>query len=312
MTKRQNSSPAGSASPAADKSSTIDRRQFLTGTGATALSLAFLQPGSLLQGCGLSSFMLMRGCNKNYVADYQAAGITVSGQRYYCEKLNVPAAFPTPPTDPHAIVHQSVTIYPDPTKLLSGEYDTKLATFMAGAVAGDMLSCWQESAGMGYKDLNGNLITPTQQNDMQLYLQSFAKAHHADLVVGAVETPDWTKNQPWMAPGLDFYGIDMYQRDEPDPTTTLSEWEGHVLTYGSPHATVAVCECNASRKGLRPCYFYETANWLANQKRKGPSCFLTYWNPTGKLSGPWLTNDPPTIDELKNIGNGDYTNPGGC
>jgi len=253
----------------------------------------------------------MRGCNKDWVADYQSAGIPVSGERYYCEKDNVPDAWPARPTDPNGTVYMCVSIYPNVSNLLNGAYDSKLTNFMAGSISGDMLNCWHEASNQNYVDGNGEAITGPDETNMLVYLYHFAKRIHANCVVGAIDNTTWNTN--WMPPGLDFYGMDVYYDDDCDPTVPLNKWAGHVYTegYGATNATISVCECNASEETNRPSYFYEAANWVWNQAHNGPRCFLTYWGtePGHPLSGPFLTNDIPTITELDNIANQNYSAP---
>lgn len=103
---------------------------------------------------------------------------------------------------------------------------------------------------------------------------------------------------------------------------TLSQTKGAQIRGKDKEsvATISVTETNCKCEGScettymsdRKCYFNEIASRLANQTRRGPRCFLTFWNPTGPLSGPWLPGDTATINALKNIGNGNYSTPAGC
>jgi hypothetical protein len=262
-------------------------------------------------GSGLN---YMRGCNKDWVVAYQSAGIPVSGERYYCEKDNVPDVWPARPTDPNGTVYMCVSIYPNVSNLLNGAYDSKLTNFMTGSLFGDMLNCWHEASNQNYVDGNGEAITGPDETNMLVYLYNFAKRVHANCVVGAIENTTWNSN--WIPPGLDFYGMDVYYDDDCDPTVPLNKWAEHVYTqgYGATNATVSVCECNASEETNRPCYFYEAANWVWTQAHNGPRCFLTYWGtePGHPLSGPFVTNDLPTITELNSIANQNYSAPANC
>ena len=175
---------------------------------------------------------------------------------------------------------------------------------------------------MKYVDGTGHTITAADQCNMQQYLQKFAKAQGSPVVVGAIDNSPWAEASPWMARGLDFYSMDVYEGEESEPVVVLNEWQDQVVTngYGSSVATISVTETNCKCEGScettymsdRKCYFNEIASWLANQTRRGPRCFLTFWNPTGPLSGPWLPGDTATINALKNIGNGNYSTPAGC
>jgi hypothetical protein len=216
-----------------------------------------------------------------------------------------------------------VTIYPVYADLMAKKYDTDLKTFMSTAKPREMLSCWHEASN-GKSDTNGP-ITQGMQIDMQNYLFNFAKTGDGftspspdqiqnpayKCAVGAVDIGDWARAAPWMAPGLDFYGMDLYHKDFCDPTVPLEEWREHVygtvnLSAHSPNATIAVCECNCDNDGDRPYYFQQAASWVWNQTNRGARSFLCFWNGSGNMGGCW----PPstaTQDELRRIGNGDYS-----
>lgn len=257
----------------------------------------------------------------------------------------VPSAWPSPPDMTSASasnctvpasnftipnlqdVSMCVTIYPAFNDLMCGNYNGNLASMLNKTQPREMLSCWHEASSMNYYDTNGIHITADLQTAMQTYLYNFAKTGNGKIcptpfqiqnpvyqcAVGGIDIGNWSKVQPWMAPNLDFYGIDLYSGNFPDPLVPLEEWKDHV--YGtstipaySPNATIAVCECNCTDDCDRPNYFYQAANWVWNQTNRGARSFLTFWNGTGNLGGCW----PPgfdTLAELRRIGNQDYSNP---
>lgn len=218
-----------------------------------------------------------------------------------------------------------VSIYPVYADLMNRVYDDNLNSMLLNTQPREMLSCWHEASSMNYSDRNG-LIQDWMQVAMQTYLYNFAKTGDGhtcptpfqiqnpkyQVAVGGIDIGNWSKVEPWMAPNLDFYGIDLYFDNFNDPCTPLEEWQQHVY-YGtsttpahSPNATIAVCECNCSCDYDRAAYFQEAASWVWNQTNRGARSFLTFWNGTGNLGGCW----PPgcdTIDELMRIGNQDYS-----
>jgi hypothetical protein len=339
-----------------DAGSKISRRKFLTAAGASALALPIIKPWLALgqdatapscvvappaQDPNSPNPWLMRGCNADTVQAYVTAGIPVTGVRHYCAANTVPSVWPslpatTPPIPFINDVSLCVSIYPLVYTLLDGGYDEQLASFMSTTFPRDMLAPWHEASNVtdgtpGKIDGNGTKITPALAMDMQTYLYNFAKTGSGtttptpaqiqnpvyNCAIGAIEIGDWDDASEWMAPGLDFYGMDLYQGNFSDPTVPLEQWREQV--YGtstvagySPNATISVCECNCSpaNQGDRPCYFYQAANWVWNQSNRGARSFLCFWGGTGGLGGPWVPTDCATIAELANIGSQNYSSPG--
>lgn len=324
-----------------DVDSKISRRSFLTAAGVTAATLPFIKPGSLLaQGTDPNSPnpYLMRGCNADTIQAYVDAGIPVTGVRHYCAFNTVPSVWPSLPVTTPTIpfindVSLCVSIYPLVYTLLQGGYDAQLASFMSTAKVREMLAPWHEASNTingtpGKIDGSGTRITPRLAMAMQTYLYNFAKtgsgtttptpAQIQDPVykcaIGAIEIGQWSFASEWMAPGLDFYGMDLYQGNFSDPIEPLEQWREQV--YGSssvegysPDATIAICECNCrtAQESLRPCFFSKAANWVWNQSNRGARSFLCFWGGTQGLGGPWDPSDHATITELAKIGNQDYS-----
>ena len=359
--KNYNDSPSEDASM--DNRS---RRKFLAGAGASALTLPFLSRAAHATTCPAPpppctsncptpltppgsptkinpatgqpwcsnvinipspNPYLIRGSCQNTVCGYNAAGITVTGTRYYCGLDSIPWGDST--TNPNGNPFPArpdnasfcMTIYPTVSKLLSGGYDSDLKPFMQSFYPREMLSCWHELAG-GKQDASGYCIQSADAQAMQKYLLDFRNNLGLTTpAIGAIECGNGNSGygvsycQPWMMKGLDFYGNDLYHAHYGNPTDALNAWE-KAFAGGSGYssnATIAVCECNcaADNEAARPNYYNDTAYWLWNQKNRGPRCFLTFWNYSGapSLSGPWDPTDTNTINALKAIGNGQYTNP---
>jgi hypothetical protein len=325
---REQNSSKSSHGTVGDK---FNRRKFLAAAGASALALPLIgrhpvlaagQTMASCSGCGDVNLIpspnpwLIRGCNTDTVCDYNAVGITVTGVRHYCGTNEQPASFPCRPD----FASLCLTIYPNVSNLLTGIWDGTLAMLLQNATPRDMMSCWHELAG-GKSDASGHLITHQDAANMQNYILNFRANNYpnSSMAFGAIECGNgnpnggWAYVQPFMAPGLDFYGNDLYRGNYSDPVSALDAWEAGAVTSGySPNATIAVTECNCHDESFRPCFFYHTANWVWNQKNRGARSFLCFWGGSGSLGGPWDPSDTATINELINIGNGNYSNPGGC
>jgi hypothetical protein len=315
----KNSSPF--KNPIGDK---LGRLEFLAAVGVLVAAL----PGAVLADCAPCGDLnqiptpnpwFIRGPCYSYVCDYNYSNnigvhIPVTGVRRYCG-LNYHPLGETWPCRPDS-ANVCITIYPNVADITNGLWDDALTNFMRDALPRDMLSCWHELAGGDKSDQSGHLISAQDAVAMQNYILNFRKTRFPNtaVAIGAIECGNgasgggWTRCQPYMAPGLDFYGFDLYHKNYADPVAALDFWCEQVVTnhYGAPGATIAVCECNCEKESDRPSYFQKTANWLWNQPNKGTTCFLTFWNPTGTMSGPWDPNDSNTIYELYLIGSGNY------
>jgi hypothetical protein len=144
--------------------------------------------------------------------------------------------------------------------------------------------------------------------------------------VGAIDIGDWARVQPFMAPGLDFYGMDLYFGTSSltqSPSAALSEWLDQVVNaitpYGGTDASISVCECNLNISGddlqqldpLRAAYFFEAAKWVWGQPNQSTRGFLCFWNGSGTLGGDFVTgnNGVATRASLTAIANQDWSNP---
>jgi hypothetical protein len=312
----------------------------------------------IMRGCnGITSDI---DCNSNPddpVQGYVNNNIPITGVRHYCATGSIPPKWPTVPVTSPVIpnigdVSMCVSIYPNHDQLLNGGYDSDLNTFLndfktsGGANGGRaMLSTWHETSNYpkctddpvhcstgsnptrGKLDGTGLQLTGPRIQAMQTYVYNFVKNYFNQNggtapAVGAIDIGGfYDRAKAFMAPGLDFYGIDLYQGLEADGVARLNEWDYWVREqgYGAPGATVSVTECNCSDDSLRAAYFSKAANWVAHQTNKGARSFLTFWNGSGGLGGPFFSyssNCFPgdyageahanTINCLKDIGNQDY------
>ncbi len=300
-------------------------------------------PGSPVDttpGCANASYVddgkfLIRGCCSDTVCGYNAAGINVSGIRHYCANGTVPSAWPARPnlTPGQTGPFFCMSIYPTISGLMSkpmgsNQYDAALHSLFSNASGNgpygrDMLSCWHEVAGINSKrDLNNQLITGTDEKKMQDYLLEFRQCYgYTAPAIGAIECDNGdadygvSRISDFVTDGLDFVANDLYYNNQYDPVPCLTAWDNQWGNAAGKSATISVAECNVSEhydwRNLRPLYFNRAANWLFNQGNKTARCFLTFWRYDGYvgLSGPWISGATDTIDALKAIGGGTFTNP---
>lgn len=229
--------------------------------------------------------------------DFQNAGINSDAVRVYLNTTSleagpVPAAWPTLPDG----VRACVSIRPDCQQVQAGTLDNDLTTFLMGAPSGkrSYLVLWHEAASGHYPGLTSSALKAAQ-----LYIQALSARIGANVHVGCCEFCEAPNMTDWMAKDLDFYAVDVYDvGGDKDGGTQISNFFTKVKPRTSNgHPIVAVAECNSSHEGRRPAYFQQVWEPISNNG----SFMLTYWNPNGALSGPWLPDDTATINALKSI-----------
>jgi hypothetical protein len=225
-----------------------------------------------------------------------------NGQRVY---LNTTATQPGPvpgawPTLSDSAARACVSIRPEPSAVTSGSLDSALINFLKGAPSGapSLLGLWHEASTMDYPINAANLIAA------QSHIQNLAKTNGTNVRVGAIEnaTISAANSSKWMAKNLDFYCCDIYDGAacSTAPSSQLDSFQSlsnALMDSGS--ATIGVTETNSRCPGRRPYWFNAVWSWLqSNGFTPDTSCFLTYWNPDGPESGPWVPDDWATIDAL--------------
>lgn len=192
------------------------------------------------------------------------------------------------------------SIQPPPQQLIAGSLDTDIRRFISGAPKGAMLTIWHEAEGQRYPGIDANVMK--QMHHRMLYL-----TRGSNVKYGCANCGDRAANTAWDIPGLDYYGIDIYDAVNFNigHAEALNRYLYNV-TGLQANPTIAVLECNSHIPARRPYVFSTIASWLRRQSWQGDfttqrdTCMLTYWNPGGALSGPWIP-DVATVNALEAI-----------
>jgi len=195
------------------------------------------------------------------------------------------------------------TLYPNPDELLAGKLDGRLRAYLAGAQPGSMLTAYAEAD--GDRPAGGNFaalgLTQAKLRDVHAHMQALC----ADTQVryGSVTCGFDAAAPGWSAPGLDFYGLDIYEPCPPGIMNALNEWRANVSAL-QPDPVLCIAETNTAAPARRPFWFSAIFGWLKayEQTGGGVAAMCTYWNPNGPLSGPWLPGDEATVQALSLIG----------
>ncbi len=127
---------------------------------------------------------------------------------------------------------------------------------------------------------------------------------------GVITVGPAVQQRDWLAPGLDWYGDDLYefpQLRNPDGTfsqakiiarlnANLQAWRE---ASGTRSPAIRICETNSPLDSHRSSFFTTIAQWMA---RHNGTRVLTYWNPNGSaarggVSGPW----PPSAAVIRRL-----------
>jgi len=203
-----------------------------------------------------------------------------------------------------------VSIRPNLDDVLSHSLDTALKHFLASAPGGptSLLGLWHEASSGGPAGIYRKVhpaVTGAKLTAAQTHVQRLSHQIGANVKVGAIDVVGITKPAEWMARNLDFYACDIYDNKHCDarPYEMMGKFReecDRLMTSGS--ARIGVAETNSRCSKRRPFWFHTVWSWLQTRGfTSNTSCFLTFWHPTGKESGPWLPHDKATISALKAI-----------
>jgi hypothetical protein len=178
------------------------------------------------------------------------------------------------------------SIKPDPDILFAGVLDAEINSALATAPAGSLLTCYHEND--FYKLQPASVI-----REIHLYVQALVLDSGTGVKYGSVLTSS-LRSASHTITGLDWYGVDIYDTHHDNhPAKHLNAWSETM-----PPGPRVIGETNTSHPANRPDWFTHAYEWLAANRG---IAFLTFWLPTGPLSGPWLPGDAKTIAALNKI-----------
>jgi len=258
--------------------------------GAVGLAPAPSSPGSIVFGANRSAY---RGL-------HAAAPLAVGLRWYFDIENQFPRAWPRP--FPGA--HMTLSLRPNPKDLLSGRLDSHLKALIDSAPPHSELTFWHENTTgnpLRYPPSVNNARTAVR---MQKYGHMLCRG--TSVLFGVITVGPAIYQLGWMAPGLDWYGDDLYEfarlrnRDG-----TFSRTKVIARLYANLHAwqkvsgkkapAIRICETNSRYDSHRAELFTTIAYWMA---RHNGNRILTYWNRRDRgLSGPWPPSEA-VIDQL--------------
>lgn len=181
---------------------------------------------------------------------------------------------------------------PEAISTLSGLNDTLLLNFLSGAPTGAMIVPWQEANGSTSDWSYG----APKFKDICAYIQGFVQKHGLPILVGQKferqRKNEYTEGlQDWVRPGMDWYGIDVYQTAAADtPDSRFSP--GIADIYAVSGKLAGITETNTNQDiptWTNLSWQYATANNL-------PFLF-TWWQPSG-VNYIWNSSYAPTFNAI--------------
>lgn len=231
-----------------------------------------------------------------------------TGLRMYVDQENdLPPRWP----EPYPGAWVTLSLRPNPADLLSGRLDEQLRAIIDSAPAHSELTFWHENTTgnpLGYPPDVNNAIAAVQ---MQRYGQRLCLGTRVRF--GVITAGPAIQQFDWLAPGLDWYGDDLYEFPRlrgPDDkirrakliarlNSNLDAWR---KKSGRRNPAVRICETNSPFDSHRANWLTWLAEWLSMHNG---SRMLTYWNADsgqGGLSGPWPPG-PEVIRRLRWLSN---------
>jgi hypothetical protein len=231
-----------------------------------------------------------------------ATGGLAAYRGYNTPGEGVPGSWPGPsagPIPPGASL-PIISIKPNIMDVLGGALDKQLAAFAEHVPAGAWVTCWHE----GERANEGN--TAASIKGLHEHCHKIFKAQSPHCLYGQIVTcytaTPASGHYPlgqWMAPGLDFYGLDGYQAARTDTADSVFGVAARQITGALGNVPLAVIEVNSSLPNSRPAWFSDTWAWA-----EANDClsYLTYWDPAGSGTPyAWLGSATATVSKLSAI-----------
>jgi hypothetical protein len=270
----------------------------LAALAAVAVAVAVM-PATAFASSGAGKVTI--GVNRDYWSQFKAAIPGAQDVRVYYDVENVfPAAWPTSATGAWV----TLSLRPNPADLLSGKLSAQLKALFRSAPAHSEVTFWHEN------EPGNPLKYPARVNNartavaMLKYGEKLVKG--TKVKFGQVICAPANRMQQWIAPGLDWYGIDLFANPNyENPNGTLSKakiWtrmNNNEAVFraktGRRWPAIRFDESNAHRDSHRKNWFTYLAEWLRGH---GGGRLLTRWvHGPSKLVGPW----PPSRSVIQTL-----------
>jgi len=253
---------------------------------------------SVLPACGTN-----KGTSGLWSTVSAATGGLAGYRGYNTPAQGIPATWPGTGASPLPAAASLfvVSIKPDVNDVLSGSLDAEFAAFASLVPAGAMVTCWHEG------EATSNGYTTAQILGLHAHCYPIFKTAAPDCLYGQIVTcytaTPASGHYPlgqWMAPGLDFYGLDGYQTSGSATAASIFGTAATQIEGAIGSVPLAITECNSAIQADRPGWFNDTWSWA-----QANDCltYFSYWDAPGTAGSSyvWVPSDSATISALSAI-----------
>jgi hypothetical protein len=229
----------------------------------------------------------------------------LSGVRIYGEQPDgkdketdrIAKTWPKPPVASAGPIVYS--IYPVPEHVFNGDLYEPLKKLIASAPAGSYLTAWHEALSLKYPAY----ITSANMYKLHAHMNTICQRTHVTYgsIFGGGDLAKLFKSVP---PNLGFYGLDLYGNEGIDEGLARLD---QFITLAKPKDTktrgyprLMLPECNTPEEAQRPDWFKGVCERMHGYGAHSIGV-LTFWSPTGSLSGPWEPTGKKTIAAMNDI-----------
>lgn len=238
-----------------------------------------------------------------------AASPLAAFRAYNPPSTGVPATWPGKDAQPvpSGVALPVISFWPpdvsgvqDIAGMIAGHYDTQLSAYAKLIPAGALVSCALEG------EAGVNPWTAAQIRALHAHVYPLVKAGSPHCLYGQIVTcytaSKGSAHYPlgqWIAPGMDFYGLDGYQGSGGASAASVFGAAASAITAVQPGAVLAVTETNSPVQADRPAWFAAAWQWAIAERCL---CFCAYFDGAGSgTSYEWVPGDTATISALAGI-----------
>jgi hypothetical protein len=190
---------------------------------------------------------------------------------------SIPAVFPVYPRG----VVPVQSFKPDIRKFNSGTYDAVFSSLVKSAPAGSYITLWHEGERHN-ENHAASMITEMHEHAHALADQSNPKVNYGQIFT--TYSAETGRIEDWTAPGMDFYGLDVYATAEDDTAGDCLYETINTIREVTNRVNLIITECNSlftnSRQGfITSCY----------QLALDFDCkiFMVYYDPDTDTNSPY-------------------------
>ena len=294
--------------------SSLSRRTLIGAAGALGIAATAFRALPAASAASTRSFL---GSNADVFKDIKD-GETISGVKYpgvpglrgirmygvqptgtNKQTDHIRNTWPTPPVaNPGPIVY---SIYPVPEHVFSGSLNKTLESLIASAPPDSYLTAWHEALSLPFP----KYINSANMFKLHAHLNAMTKGTHVTYgsMFGGPRPTGLQTLFKSVPPNLGFYGLDLYETDGLEKgLARLDQFirQAKFKDTKAHYPKLMLPECNTPRKAERPEWFTKVCQRMHVYGSHSIGV-LTFWNPTGPLSGPWDPQDRNTIAAMNDI-----------